>query len=103
MAQANTGPGHTRMQSRSLGEFAADQPARCLDDRVPAEVNRELATFLRAERKGAGRIDSHFVAAADSLSQFVLGVASDRSSLGEAGEVRADRRSIRRLMRCCER
>ena len=73
MAQAHTGPGHARVQSRSLDDFAADQPARCLDDRVPAEVNHELATFLRAKRKGAARIDSHFVAAVDSLSQFVLG------------------------------
>lgn len=73
MAQANIGPVSARMRSRSLDQFSEDQPARCLDDRVHAEVHRELATFLRAKRDGAAQIDPHFVAAVDSLSRFVLG------------------------------
>jgi geranylgeranyl diphosphate synthase, type I len=72
MAQANAGPGPTCMRTRPLDEFAADQSDRCLDDRVPAEVHRELASFLRAKRDGAAQIDPHFVAAVDSLSRFVL-------------------------------
>lgn len=73
MAQGNTGSVPTRTRIRSLDEAPEDQPARCLDDRVHAEVHRELATFLQAKRDGAAEIDPQFVAAVDSLTQFVLG------------------------------
>jgi geranylgeranyl diphosphate synthase type I len=50
-----------------------DQQVHPLDDNLRAEVDRELAAFLQAKRYDAARIDSQFVAAVDSLSDFVLG------------------------------
>src|SRR5947209_3636718 len=70
MAQRNATRG-TRAQS--LAGLAEDQPVHPLDDGLRAEVNRELATFLRGKRDDALQIDPQFVAAVDSLSEFVLG------------------------------
>ncbi len=50
-----------------------DQQAHPLDENLRAEVDRELAAFLGAKRDEAAHIDSQFVAAVDSLSDFVLG------------------------------
>src|ERR687894_275935 len=50
-----------------------DQQAYPVDDNIRAEVDRELAAFLHTKRDDAARIDSQFVAAVDSLSDFVLG------------------------------
>ncbi|HET9116902.1 MAG TPA: polyprenyl synthetase family protein [Pseudonocardiaceae bacterium] len=43
------------------------------DDDLHAEVNRELADFLEVKRDEAAQIGAQFVAAVDSLSEFVLG------------------------------
>ena len=50
-----------------------DQQAYSLDEDLRAEVDRELAAFLQTKRDDAAQIDSQFVAAVDSLSEFVLG------------------------------
>ncbi|MDQ4010019.1 MAG: polyprenyl synthetase family protein [Actinomycetota bacterium] len=52
---------------------AKDQQAHPLDEDLRAEVDRELTAFLQAKRDDAAQIDSQFVAAVDSLSDFVLG------------------------------
>ena len=52
---------------------ANDQQAHPLDEDLGAEVHRELTAFLKSKRNEAAQIDSQFVAAVDSLSDFVLG------------------------------
>ncbi|MGH3888344.1 MAG: polyprenyl synthetase family protein, partial [Pseudonocardiaceae bacterium] len=44
-----------------------------LEEDLRADVHRELAAFLKAKRDEAAQIDPQFVAAVDSLSDFVLG------------------------------
>jgi len=52
---------------------ATVQHAHSLDDDLRAEVRRELAAFLQTKRNEAAQIDPQFVAAVDTLSNFVLG------------------------------
>ena len=73
MAQGNALPVTARARTRSLDKRPVDQPAHPLDDGLRAEVHRELATFLQGKRDDALQIDPQFVAAVDSLSEFVLG------------------------------
>jgi geranylgeranyl diphosphate synthase, type I len=69
MAQGNA----TRAaRIRSLNGLAATQQAHPLDEDLNTVINRQLATFLQARRHEAAQIDSHFVAAVDSLGEFVL-------------------------------
>jgi geranylgeranyl diphosphate synthase, type I len=65
--------GNATRQARTLGGPAEAQQVHPLDDHLRAEVHRELAAFLQAKRKEAAQIDAQFVAAVDSLSEFVLG------------------------------
>ncbi|MGH3669499.1 MAG: polyprenyl synthetase family protein, partial [Pseudonocardiaceae bacterium] len=70
MAQRNA----TReVRPRTLGELVDDQQVHPLDEDLRAEVHRELAAFLGAKRDEAAQIDPQFVAAVDTLSEFVLG------------------------------
>ncbi len=70
MAQGNA----TRAaQTQSLDGLTAQQQAHPLDEDIRAEVHRELAAFLQAKREDAAQIDAQFVAAVDSLREFVLG------------------------------
>jgi geranylgeranyl diphosphate synthase type I len=62
-----------RARTRSLNGLAKNRQIHPLDDDLRAEVNRELAAFLQAKRDEAAQIDPQFVAAVDSLSEFVLG------------------------------
>ncbi len=57
----------------SPGGLAKDQQVHPLDEDVRGDVHRELAAFLKAKRDEATQIDPQFVAAVDSLSDFVLG------------------------------
>jgi geranylgeranyl diphosphate synthase type I len=57
----------------SPGEPGKEEQAHPLDEDLRAEVHRELAAFLKAKRDEAAQIDPQFVAAVDSLSDFVLG------------------------------
>jgi geranylgeranyl diphosphate synthase, type I len=50
-----------------------DQQAHPLDQELRTEIHRELAAFLRTKHDEAAQIDWQFVAAVDSLSDFVLG------------------------------
>ncbi|MGH3835674.1 MAG: polyprenyl synthetase family protein [Pseudonocardiaceae bacterium] len=70
MAQVNAIRGARLL---SPGQPAKDQQAHSLDEDLPADVHRELAAFLKAKRDEATQIDPQFVAAVDSLSDFVLG------------------------------
>ncbi|MGH3936802.1 MAG: polyprenyl synthetase family protein [Pseudonocardiaceae bacterium] len=54
-------------------EPAKNQLAHPLDANLHAEVDRELAAFLKAKRDDAAQIDPQFVDAVDSLTDFVLG------------------------------
>ncbi len=68
MAQVNA--------TRRARLLSPDKPAKdqhSLDENLRADVHRELAAFLKAKRDEAARIDPQFVAAVDSLSDFVLG------------------------------
>ena len=56
-----------------LGGLRKDQQVHPLEDNLRADVHRELAAFLQAKRDEATQIDQQFVAAVDSLSDFVLG------------------------------
>lgn len=63
-------------RSRAMvAELAQDRPAtpHPLDETLPDEVHRELATFLAAKRAEAEMVDPAFAAAVDSLVEFVLG------------------------------
>jgi len=73
MAQRNALPVTARARTRSLPERPQDQPVPALDDALRAEIHRALATFLQTKRDDALQIDPQFVAAVDSLSEFVLG------------------------------
>jgi geranylgeranyl diphosphate synthase type I len=73
MAQGNALPVSARARTRLLEKRPEDRPVHSLDDGLEAEVHRELATFLQGKRDDALQIDSQFVAAVDSLSEFVLG------------------------------
>jgi geranylgeranyl diphosphate synthase type I len=70
MAQRNATRG---ARTRTLGRLAEDQQVHPIDNDLRAEVHGELAAFLQAKRAEAAKIDSQFVAAVDSLSDFVLG------------------------------
>ncbi|HEY3893965.1 MAG TPA: polyprenyl synthetase family protein [Pseudonocardiaceae bacterium] len=70
MAQRNATRG---ARPRTLGELEDDQQLHPLDADLRAEVHRELAAFLGAKRDEAAQIDPQFVAAVDTLSEFVLG------------------------------
>ncbi|MGB9280785.1 MAG: polyprenyl synthetase family protein [Pseudonocardiaceae bacterium] len=59
--------------TRTLAGVAEDQQVHPLDDDLRAEVHHELAAFLQSKRDEAARIDPQFVAAVDSLGDFVLG------------------------------
>jgi hypothetical protein len=56
----------------SSGGPANDQQAHPLDGDLRTEVHRQLAAFLTTKRDAATQIDPQFVAAVDSLSDFVL-------------------------------
>lgn len=71
MAQGNATT--RRARTRSLNGLAKNRQIHPLDDDLRAEVNRELAAFLQVKRDEAAQIDPQFVAAVDSLSEFVLG------------------------------
>ena len=73
MAQGNALPVSARAPTRLLEKRPEDRPVHSLDDGLEAEVHRELATFLQGKRDDALQIDPQFVAAVDSLSEFVLG------------------------------
>jgi geranylgeranyl diphosphate synthase type I len=60
-------------RAQSLADLAEDQQVHPLDHDLRAEVRHELASFLETKRDEAAQIDSQFVAAVDSLSDFVLG------------------------------
>ncbi len=68
MAQGNATRGARTRPRR--GPAKVRQP---LDDDLRAEVHRELAAFLQTKRDEAAQIDAQFVAAVDTLSDFVLG------------------------------
>ena len=70
MAQGNA---TRRTGTRSLNGRAENRQIHPFDDDLHAEVNRELAAFLEVKRDEAARIGAQFVAAVDSLSEFVLG------------------------------
>lgn len=70
MAQVNATRGAPLL---SPVEPATDQRAHPLDEDLRAEVHRELAAFLEVKRGEAAQIDPQFVAAVDSLRDFVLG------------------------------
>ncbi|HWR46336.1 MAG TPA: polyprenyl synthetase family protein [Pseudonocardiaceae bacterium] len=70
MAQGNA---TRRTRTQILVGPAEDQQVHPLDDNLRAEVHHELAAFLQAKRNDAAQIDQQFVAAVDSLSDFVLG------------------------------
>ncbi len=70
MAQRNTTRG---ARSRTLAAVAEDQQVHPLDHDLRTEVCHELAGFLQIKRDEAAQIDPQFVAAVDSLSDFVLG------------------------------
>ncbi len=70
MAQGNATRG---TRPPTLAGPAEDQQVHPLDDDLPIEVHRELAAFLQAKRDEAAQIDAQFVAAVDSLGEFVLG------------------------------
>jgi geranylgeranyl diphosphate synthase, type I len=73
MAQGDALPVSPRARTRLLERRPEDRPVHSLDDGLGAEVHRELATFLQGKRNDALQIDPQFVAAVDSLSEFVLG------------------------------
>jgi geranylgeranyl diphosphate synthase type I len=70
MAQVNATRGAGLLSS---GGPAEDQQVHPLDGDLRGEVHRELVAFLKAKRDEAAQIDQQFVAAVDSLSDFVLG------------------------------
>lgn len=70
MAQRNATRG---AWTQPLARLAEDQRVHPLDHDLRAEVRRELADFLHTKRDEAAQIDPQFVAAVDSLSDFVLG------------------------------
>ena len=70
MAQRNATNG---ARAQSLAGLAEDQQVHPFDHDLRAEVRRELAGFLQTKRAEAAQIDSQFVAAVDSLSDFFLG------------------------------
>jgi geranylgeranyl diphosphate synthase, type I len=70
MAQGNATHG---AQTRPRSGPAKVQQAQPLDDDLRAEVHRELAMFLQTKRDEAAQIDTRFVTAIDTLSDFVLG------------------------------
>ncbi len=70
MAQVNATRGSRLL---SPAEPAKNQRAHPLDADLRAEVDRELAAFLKTKRDDAAQIDSQFVDAVDSLTGFVLG------------------------------
>ena len=73
MARRNAPPVTARARTRSLTKRPEGRPVQPLDDGLRTAVQRELATFLRAKRDDALQIDPQFVAAVDSLIEFVLG------------------------------
>jgi geranylgeranyl diphosphate synthase, type I len=72
MAQRDALPVTVRARTRYIDKRPEDQPVHPLDDGLRAEVHRQLATFLHGKRDEALHIDPQFVAAVDSLSEFVL-------------------------------
>ncbi|MDQ3827369.1 MAG: hypothetical protein M3325_17210, partial [Actinomycetota bacterium] len=72
MAQRNALPVTARARTPYIDKRPEDQPVHPLDDGLRAEVHRQLATFLQGKRDEALHIDPQFVAAVDSLSEFVL-------------------------------
>lgn len=73
MAQGNTVPVTARARTPALDSLADDQPIHLFDEGLATEIHRELAAFLHTKRDDARQIDPQFVAAVDSLSEFVLG------------------------------
>ncbi|MGH3896992.1 MAG: polyprenyl synthetase family protein [Pseudonocardiaceae bacterium] len=70
MAQVNA---TRRARLLSPDEPANIQQDHPLDEDLRAKVHRELAAFLKTKRDEAAQIDPQFVAAVDSLTDFVLG------------------------------